>query len=202
MKIVEMARNVKDILELFKETWLLWIGLGLGWFSMIYACLQVERGYILDILLMRVEKLSEVRRNAIEFQVANLEGLDYLSEYNIQVSRDNKKTLYMYVNESLGVIPKGKKYNIYYLKGCKAVVKVEVLEGAVEPEKEELILMDEPIIPQYSKEELKVMTKMHHWRPIGLLVYCLVIFFVLIIWGDIQKKTIFIGMCWKKDDVQ
>lgn len=47
----------------------------------------------------------------------------------------------------------------------------------------DILFMDPPIIPRYSKDELVAMTQTHRFFSLGLLIYCIAGFVAMVIWG-------------------
>ncbi|MBQ6695282.1 MAG: hypothetical protein IJN16_01110 [Lachnospiraceae bacterium] len=202
-KVIEKGmkrRNFFRALELDENWWVLLL-LGVMWLLLIwFHYLLVERGLLLDILWQPVKKLPEVSREAIQFPAkTDIYDWNYASAYWVQMrSGKEEKPLALYVSKELGGFPKGTRYNIYYLKHSKTIVKVEVLEGVKTPQPKEEIWMDPPIIPQYSKDELKKMTKMHRWRPKVLLLYCIAGAIALMVWGIYSWQNFVYWYLWER----
>lgn len=183
-RVVDLAIDGRNILWLLDldDNWLILILFAISWCMIVYTSFYAEGGYILDVLLLRIEKRSGVSRNDVIFPFStDTSNYRYAEVFPVQIGR--KEPLNLLVNRKLTTIPYGTEYDIFYLKRSRVIVHAEVLEGFKPPEKNQMILMDEPVIPKYSKVELKAMTKPHHWRPIGLFFYCLAGFGALVAWA-------------------
>ncbi len=199
IKIIQMVvqeRNLNYILNL-DHNWWIYIFLGVTWLIAIYFYLVMEKGLLLDILFLPVEKQTEVLGSTIIYPAkTDTYDKDYASEYWVEINRGKKiKSLRLFVSKELIEIPKGTKYNLYYLKYSKLIVDVEVLEGGRKKGAQvaEIPLMDPPIIPQYSKEELREITKIHRAPLVGLLCYCVAGLVGLAVWGIGSWEKFF---CW------
>ncbi len=171
-RVVDLAidgRNIVWLLDL-DDNWLIWILFAASWCMIVYTSFYAEGGYLLDVLLLRIKKRSGVSRNDVIFPFAtDTSNYHYAEVFPVQIGR--KEPLHLFVNRRVTAIPYGTEYDIFYLRRSRVIVRAEVLDGFKPPEKQQIILMDDPVVPQYSKDELKAITKPHRWRPIGLFVY-------------------------------
>lgn len=179
------GKNIYRLLDL-NDNWWIHACISVIWILMTYAYIfVVEWGLILDVLFLPMKRLSDVSANTIIY-LGKTDTFDrkYASLYWINIGGEGENNLLqLLVSKEFGAIPKGDKYNIIYLKHSKLVVKVEVMEGGREETPREIPIMDPPITPRYSKEDLIAMTKTHRLPSLVLLIYCIAGFVVLGIWG-------------------
>ncbi len=189
IRMIQMAmqgRSINYILN-FDHNWWIYIFLAVTWLGAIYFCLMTEKGLLFDVLFLPLEKQTEVPGGTIIYPAkTDTWNKDYASEYWIEINRRKKiKPLRLFLSKELVEIPKGIKYNFYYLKYSKLIVNVEVLEGGRKEGEQavEIPVMDPPVIPQYSKEEFRGITKTHRMPLTGLFCFCVAGLVGLALWG-------------------
>lgn len=165
IKIIQMirqGRNLNYLLDL-EHNWWIYIFFVVTWLGVICLFRLTEKELLADLLFLNVEKQTDVPGGALIYPAkTDTYDKDYASEYCVKINRGKKlKPLLLYVNKKVTDIPKGAKYNLYYLKYSKLIVDVEVLEGGTKKETQvaKIPLMDPPVIPEYSKKELLEITK-------------------------------------------
>lgn len=164
-RTVEIGMTGGNVLKFIKDMWIVFFVLiSYGVLSIRYSG-EVQKGFLLDIILGRVERVLDIYSNTMELHSTySIFDRRYAKEYWIEIQKTKRnEALKLYVNKNISVLPKGQKYNLYYLKGSKTLVNAEVFGEKKVAVKEE-IRMDEPVIPRYDREKIKIITRHQAWR--------------------------------------